>query len=116
MSNHLIPQAHIYLNVMSHLESLSIISNNQFGFRAKRSAEQQLFHTIHDFAFNLSNKSQTDVILLDFCKAFDKVSHRLLLHKLDIIIALQVLPLDGYQHFYMDVVKKLFVMAVHQTQ
>ena len=28
-------------------------------------------------------KTQTDVILLDFCKAFHKLSHHLLLHKLD---------------------------------
>jgi len=46
-------------------------------------SEQHLLHTIHDFALNLNNKAQTDVIPLDFCKAFDKMSHRLLLHKLD---------------------------------
>jgi len=73
----------VYSNIMSHLESLSILSDRQFGFRTKRSAEQQLLQTIHDFALNLNNKVQTDAILLDFCKAFDKVSHRLLLHKLD---------------------------------
>ena len=31
---------------------------------------------MHDFAYNLNDKKQTDAILLDFCKAFDKVSHR----------------------------------------
>ena len=73
----------IYSSVMFHLESFHIISDEQFGFRAKRSAELQLLRTIHDLSFNLDKKLQTDVILLDFCKAFDKVSHRLLLHKLD---------------------------------
>ena len=73
----------IYSNIISHLESYNVLSNSQFGFRAKRSAEQQLLRTIHDFALNLNNKTQTDVILLDFCKAFDKVSHCLLLRKFD---------------------------------
>jgi len=43
-----------------------------------------MFHTkdLEDRALNLNAKSQTDVILLDFSKAFDKVSHRLLLSKL----------------------------------
>ena len=68
---------------MLHLEKLNILSVNQFGFRTRRSAEQQLLRTIHDLTLNLNNKMQTDVILLDFCKAFDKVPHHLLLHKLD---------------------------------
>ena len=42
----------------------------------------KLIHTINDFALNLNNKAQTDVIMLDFCKVFDKVSHQFLLHKL----------------------------------
>ena len=38
--------------------------------------------TIHDFANNLNNQKQTDAILLDFTKAFDKESHRRLCSKL----------------------------------
>ena len=60
---------------MSHLKNFHIyISDERFGFRAKRSAELQLLRTIHDSSCNLNDKLQTDVILLDFCKAFDKVS------------------------------------------
>ena len=68
---------------MSHLNEHNILSDAQFGFRHKHSAELQLLRTIHDFAFNLNNKKQTDIILLDFSKAFDKVSHRLLKLKLN---------------------------------
>ena len=55
----------------------------QFGFWKQRSAELQLLQTIHDLTYNLNQKSQTDMILLDFSKAFDKVSHRHLLLKLN---------------------------------
>ena len=42
----------------------------------------QLLQTVHDLALGLNEKSQTDCIFLDFSKAFDKVSHHLLLLKL----------------------------------
>ena len=48
----------------------------------KRSCETQLITVINDFATNLNNGLQTDVILLDLTKAFDKVSHELLCGKL----------------------------------
>ena len=47
------------------------------------SCETQLIITIQDWASNANNKNQTDVLLLDFSKAFDKVSHHKLLHKID---------------------------------
>ena len=37
---------------------------------------------MNDFAKNLNRNEQTDVIFLGFSKAFDKVSHQHLLHKL----------------------------------
>ena len=65
-----------------HLESNNILSNFQHGFRAHRSCETQLLLTTYDFACVMNEKKQTDAILLDFTKAFDRVAHLRLLHKL----------------------------------
>ena len=58
------------------------MTNAQHGRRQQRSCESQLITTICDFVSAIEDRSQTDIILLDFSKAFDKVSHRLLIHKL----------------------------------
>ena len=52
-------------------------------FEKNRSCETQLIITIQDLAKTVDNKGQTDVILLYFLKAFDKVPHHRLLHKLE---------------------------------
>ena len=71
--------------VFSHMFipiSLYVLCDEQNGFRHARSCETQLLLTVNGFATNLNNHGQTDVILLDFSKAFDKVSHQHLFHKL----------------------------------
>ncbi len=65
-----------------HLDLNNIISDAQHGFRKKRSCETQLVLTVDDLASNIDANSQTDIILLDFSKAFDKVPHQRLLVKL----------------------------------
>ena len=37
---------------------------------------------IHQPTYNKDNNIQTDLIIMDFAKAFDKVPHKRLLHKL----------------------------------
>ena len=69
-------------NIMTHLESNNILHDAQHGFRKRRSCESQLIVTIQDLAHNIDSKGQTDVILLDFSKAFDKVPNKRLLYKL----------------------------------
>ena len=73
----------VHSSVIDHFDRHNILTDNQHGFRAKRSCESQLSTTIQKIASSMSSKGQVDVILLDFEKAFDKVPSQRLLHKLD---------------------------------
>ena len=73
----------IHNSVLTHLENTNILSDEQHGFRKRRSCDTQLVLTIHDLAKALDSGDQIDGILLDFSKAFDKVPHNRLLMKLD---------------------------------
>ena len=68
---------------MKNLDHHKIITDAQHGFRKSRSCETQLLVTVHDIAESLASGEQVDVILLNFSKAFDKVPHQRLLHKLE---------------------------------
>lgn len=69
-------------HIMKHLECNNILYMLQHGFRAKRSNETQLLTFVQDLYKNLRDNGQTDVIVMDFAKAFDKVSHKKLIRKL----------------------------------
>ena len=72
----------VYSNIFTHLNQTNILCEEQHGFREKRSCESQLTITIDDFARCLNNKGVIHAIFLDFSKAFDKVPHKKLCHKL----------------------------------
>ena len=71
----------IHSHIMKHLDRHNILNDSQHGFRKHRSTESQLISTVNEQAAALNTGEQRGSILLDFSKAFDKVSHRLL-HKL----------------------------------
>ena len=71
----------LHSTIITHLANHKILSDAQHGFRKRRSCDTQLLLALNDFARGLEDKSQTDVIFLDFAKAFDKVSHQGLLEK-----------------------------------
>ena len=72
----------IVSNIWKHLHKHDIILHFQHGFQSGLSCESQLIETVHDWMMALDNTTQTDAILLDFAKAFDKVPHKRLLSKL----------------------------------
>ena len=47
------------------------------------SCQTQLVEAVHDWASSMNNNKQTDILLLDFSKAFDTVPHKRLLNKLN---------------------------------
>ena len=73
----------MFSHIASHLERYSILTPKQHGFRSGYSCSTQLVTAIHDWAETLNRKGQTDVALLDFSKAFDRVPHSRLATKLE---------------------------------
>ena len=69
-------------NIVKDLDDIKILYDLQHGFRAKRSCETQLIVLVEELHQNMKAGKQTDVILLDFSKAFDKVNHEKLIYKL----------------------------------
>ena len=66
----------------AHLKEHSILTENQHGFRNNRSCETQLLQSTHSWAESLDKNIPVDIIYLDLSRAFDVVSHDLLLVKL----------------------------------
>ena len=59
----------------------SILADCQHGFLSQRSCKTQSVKFVHDIISNLDEAvnrghKQTDLIIMDFAKAFDKVPHR----------------------------------------
>ena len=69
-------------HLVQYLEGHSLISTKQHGFRKGRSCLTQLINHIDNILQNQLDGSDTDVIYLDYAKAFDKVDHAILLTKL----------------------------------
>ena len=75
---------------MSHFDDNNLLSQYQHGLRSEHSCESQLFSFTQEVYDNLENGNQTDTIVMDFSKAFDKVDHNKLIYKLS---ALGIHPL-----------------------
>ena len=69
-------------HILEHLESHSILTSLQHGFRRAHSCESQLLLTIDDLMRAHNDKAQVDIGILDFSRAFDTVPHQRLLGKL----------------------------------
>ena len=73
----------ICTHIPSHLDRHGILSDLNHGFRSRHSCESQLLITTHDFLARMDRREETDVLVLDFSKAFDTVPHKRLLQKLE---------------------------------
>ena len=69
-------------NIHAHLNQHTLLYEHQHGFRPGHGCDTQLLNTITDFIDNFDNGIPLDVIILDFSKAFDVVSHTKLIDKL----------------------------------
>ena len=73
----------LHSNIMQHIDHYNILTDNLHGFRKHHSCETQFIQTIHDLAQSLDNRTQIDMVIMNFSKAFDTLPHRGLLHKIN---------------------------------
>ena len=69
-------------SIVNHVNVNNIICSNQHGFTKHKSCFTQLVAHVEYTLLRLLENSDTDVIYLDYAKAFDKVDHEILLKKL----------------------------------
>ena len=102
-------------HIMQHLEVSHILHDRQHGFRAKRSCESQLLELVEDLHKSMNSGHQTDIVVMDFAKAFDKVCHTRLLHKLQ-WYGIQGQPLGWIKSFLSDRTQRVVVEGVSSKE
>ena len=71
----------MFRHIMTHLDSHNVLVDHQHGFRSNCSCETQIINTIEHLARSINDGNQTDLLILDFSKAFDTVANERLLLK-----------------------------------
>jgi hypothetical protein len=72
----------IVRSLMDHLDRNDILCEQQHGFRRGRSCETQLLNLVEHLNKKMAEGKESEIVVMDFAKAFDKVNHSLLTQKL----------------------------------
>ena len=68
--------------IIKHIKNQNLFSDKQYGFISGRSTVLQLLVVLDKWTVILDPEGSIDLIYCDFMKAFDKVPHKRLVHKL----------------------------------
>ena len=88
----------VYDQLYHYLNSNSLLSKSQSGFRSLNSTVTAMFHLTNDWYLNIDKGENYLTVLLDLAKAFDTVSNETLLKKLK-LYDLEGVTLDWFSSY-----------------
>ena len=100
--------------LMTHLYSNLLISQEQHGFVKGRNCQTNILSCLEDWTKAVDENDSVDVIYFDYEKAFDKVSHSLLLEKLK-WYGIEGKTFDWIKSFLMDRVQRVKIGNAKST-
>ena len=89
----------VYDQLYGYLNSNGLLTKNQSGFRSLHSTVTALLHLTNNWYLNIDKGMTNLFVLLDLAKAFDTVSHNILLKKLE-LYGLKGVTLDCFHRTY----------------
>ena len=72
----------IHNQITEHCEKFKLLNSAQHGFRNKHSTNSNLLKLLNDHTDYINNGYSVDLITIDFSKAFNSISHNILIYKL----------------------------------
>jgi ribonuclease HI/exonuclease III len=84
----------------------TVLSDDQNGFRKLRSTSDNINFFNEKFYGNFENRKFYDILFVDFCKAFDSISHEAIF---------KLLTSLGFDSNYLNIIKSLFHKAYCNT-
>ena len=75
-------EKNLYKSIFDYLTENNLLSSNQSGFKPGDSCTNQLLSISHEIYSSLDKNLETRAVFLDISKAFDRVWHEGLIHKL----------------------------------
>ena len=69
--------------MLDYLRTSNLLNKHQHGFLAKKSTITNLLESVNDWTLSVENSNDLVIVYIDFTRAFDSVSHKKLVHKLE---------------------------------
>ena len=76
-------ESRVASNITNHVVTQNLLDNRQLAYRKGKSTEQLLIHLTERWKEAVERKLFVGILFVDFTKAFNKVSHNILLQKLN---------------------------------